>query len=122
MQNKVPKLQNKNSFGSVITPLFLPSNGYRHHPLEVKSHHAPRTEDIMPKLSHTPHRSGELLATYVRLGCGVGERGKGDPTHANKLAGGVLCWVTAVGVTPLYMLHEAEALGTITYKYTVQPP
>lgn len=54
MQNKVPKLQNINSFGSVITPLFLPSNGYRHHPLKVKLHHAPPTEDIMPKLSHTP--------------------------------------------------------------------
>lgn len=54
MQNKVPKLQNINSFGSVITPLFLSSNGYTHHPLKVKSHGCPlRTEDIMPKPSHT---------------------------------------------------------------------
>lgn len=76
MQNKVPKLQNINSFGSIIT-LFLPSNGYRHHPLKVKSYHPPHTEDIMPKLFHAPHHSVEPWATYMKLGCGAGKRGTG---------------------------------------------
>lgn len=53
MQNKVPKLQNINSFGSVITPLFLPSNDYRHLTLKVKSDCPPNTEDVMPKPSQT---------------------------------------------------------------------
>ena len=57
MQNKVPKLQNINSFGSVITPLFLPPNGYTHHPLNVKSHCPPHIENVMLKPSHSPQFS-----------------------------------------------------------------
>ena len=30
----------------------------------------------------------------------------------NRSGGGALCWVIMVGIIPLYMLHEAEDLGT----------
>lgn len=96
MQNKVPKLQNINSFGSVITPLFLSSNGYTHHPLKVKSHCCPlHTEDVMPKPPHTSLFSetvGNLHGTEL-WGRTRGNRSvwreKGT-THAERVSGGEL--------------------------------
>lgn len=53
MQNKVPKLQNINSFGSVITPLFyFPTATNIISSKEVILF--PSYEDIMPKPSRTP--------------------------------------------------------------------
>lgn len=54
MQNKVPKLQNINSFGSSSHHYFYLPHSYRHHTLKVKSDCPPHTEDVMPKPSHTP--------------------------------------------------------------------
>lgn len=63
MQNKVPKLQNINSFGSVIT------HGFH---LPMATHIIPAVKSDRPvtlktpRRNHrTPHYSGNLLATYM---------------------------------------------------------
>lgn len=124
MQNKVPKLQNVSSFGSVITPLFLSPNGYTHHPLKVKSHGCPlHTEDVMPKPSHTSLLSetvGNLHGIELwgrEKGEQVGVKRKGNYTCRTSRWRGALCWITMAWIRLLYMLHEAASLGTITYKY-----
>lgn len=121
MQNKVPKLQNINSFGSVITRLFSPSNGYTHH-LHRKSTRPPHyNEDAMchppPLLSEIV---GNLCGIELRGGWGwqVGLKRKGDYTHrtsqGRELSAGSLRSETYL--CTCYM-RPTESLGTSTYKY-----
>lgn len=124
MQNKVPKLQNINSFGSVITRLFSPSNGYTHH-LRRKSTRPPitmKTPRVTPP--HPPLLSETWQLMWNRAAGGVGEGGQvglkrnGDYTRrtsqGRELSAGSLRSETYL--CTCYM-RPTESLGTSTYKY-----
>lgn len=87
---KVPKLQNINSFGSVITPLFYLPMATN---IPSKWSQFPSYEDIMPKPSHTPlfSETVENLQGAELWGRKRGNRlvwrEKGDSTHAEQVSG-----------------------------------
>lgn len=87
---KVPKLQNINSFGSVIMPLFYLPMATN---IPSKWSQFPSYEDIMPKPSHTPlfsETAENLQGTELwgrKRGNRLVWREKGDSTHAEQVSG-----------------------------------
>ena len=95
----------------------LSSSGYKHHPFKVKSDCFPHKKTSWEN-HHIVPCSAKLLTTHRRQSCRGGKGGTGwsevkrETLHIQNRSGGGGCWVTMVGIIPLYMLHEAEDLGT----------
>ena len=127
MQNKSNQVTKRKFLWFNNHTTILPSNGYKHHPFKVKSDRFPYMKTSCQN-HHIPHCSAQLLTTHRKQSCWGGKEGKGwseekrGTLHMQNKSGGggALCWVTMVGIIPLYMLHEAEDLGTITEKQTIQ--
>lgn len=121
MQNKSNQVTKRKFLWFNNHNTILPSNGYKHHPFKVKSDYFPHMKTSCQN-HHTPHCSAKLLTTHRRQSCWGGKGGtgwseekRGTLHMQNKSGGGgALCCITMVGIILLYMLHEAEDLGTIT--------